>query len=158
LAYKKYDDDYKPTESIITINKDINIDKASHKMKLIDTPGLDEEDNQAIELIRQANIVIFVYDVTGTICLNLDNKGDYEKCKAFISLNKKPGVNNQVWVMAGNKIDLPKEYRKVNSSEAEMFAKSHGCVWGEISCYQKDGVKRLFKDNILPAAKNIWEF
>jgi hypothetical protein len=73
-------------------------------------------------------------------------------------LNKKPGDNSQIWVMAGNKVDLPREYRKVKADEAELFAKTHGCVWGEISCYQKDSVKRLFKDRVLPAVKNIWDF
>jgi small GTP-binding protein len=110
LAYKKYDDDYKVTEEVTIMERNINIDKAAHKMKLIDTPGLNKGEINAVEHVKTAHIVIFVYDITGKNLLTLDET-DFEKAKAFIATHKSPVEAKQVWVLAGNKIDLPREYR-----------------------------------------------
>jgi hypothetical protein len=75
---------------------------------------------------------------------------------AFIKKNKKQS-DKHVWVIAGTKNDLPRDYkyiftkyRKVNIKEVEKFGKENGLVWDEISSFNRETIQKMFVNKILP--------
>ncbi len=70
----------------------------------------------------------------------------YEACCNFIRENKPK--SNATWVLVGNKIDLPFDYRKIKRDDLENMGKELDICVGEVSCSKRNDVKRLFKDVI----------
>jgi hypothetical protein len=66
LFHKKFDDDYKKTESIAVTCKELLLDK-KRKITFIDTPGLEAGENYITDNLDKANIIFCVYDSTGKI-------------------------------------------------------------------------------------------
>lgn len=85
---------------------------------------------------QNANIVIFVFDVTSfESFLNIDS---------WISLIKNENISH-IYLL-GNKIDL--ENRAITKQEAEQYAKAHDLDYFEISALKKIKFKEFKKDII----------
>jgi small GTP-binding protein len=74
LAFKRYDDDYQPTEKEVILERDINIDKEPQIVRLIDTPGFHLGEQFALDNIAMSHVVICVYDCAGNSYNNIEIK------------------------------------------------------------------------------------
>ena len=91
--------------------------------------------------IRDANIIIVVYDIT--------NKDSFIHTEHWVNETKDLKREDAIFVLVGNKIDL-EENRTVSHKEAEDFAAEKGFLFHEVSAKTGDEVQELFTSIIFP--------
>ena len=91
--------------------------------------------------IRDANIIIVVYDITNAETFTHNNY--------WINETMELKRTDAIFCLVGNKIDL-EEKRVVEKTEAENFSKEKGFIFSEISAKTGEGVQELFNEHIFP--------
>ena len=91
--------------------------------------------------IRDANIILVVYDIT--------NKDSFIHTEHWVNETKDLKREDAIFVLVGNKIDL-EENRIVSTKEAEDFATEKGFLFYEVSAKTGEKVEDLFNNKIYP--------
>ena len=91
--------------------------------------------------IRDANIIIVVYDIT--------NKDSFLHTEHWVNETKDLKREDAIFVLVGNKIDLD-DNRAVSTKEADEFANSKGFLFHEVSAKTGEEIQELFTTNIFP--------
>lgn len=113
--------DFKVKETTLSNNK-------KYKLYFYDTTGQEKYRSIAVNLIKNAEGVLLMYDVT--------KRASFQSISEWMEsiYNSKP--KNFPIILAGNKIDLEK--REVTTEEGEKLAKDYGIPFFEIS--NKEGI------------------
>ena len=139
LVRKTFDEEYIQTIAGDKSTKDIELSNGKTLiLEIWDTAGQDMYRNVNKIFMKNAKIVILVYDMTSEESF----KGLNDWYKQVIEVNDKNEI--QFGVVA-NKSDLYED-QKVNKDEAENYAKSINAVYGETSALDYDSVYDYFKN------------
>ena len=107
----------------------VNIKDIQYKVLFYDTVGQEKYHSIAPNIIKKANGIIIMYDITDIL--------SFDSIREIIeSINEEKGKDFPM-ILIGNKIDLENE-REIKKEEAEELAEKYGMEFFEIS--NKEGI------------------
>ena len=123
-------------------SRDLKIDEHDVKLMVWDTSGRPEQKSSVIELMKNKNSVMAIFDVT--------NAESFDTAKEWIAtaranMEEKIGI-----ILIGNKTDIAakcEDKRQVEKSDAKQYAKDNGVHYAEISAYttSRQKLQRVFE-------------
>ncbi|XP_065885932.1 uncharacterized protein [Dysidea avara] len=126
--------------SFFTFTMDVD-SSTKVKIQLWDTAGQERFRSMAPMYYRKANAAIIVYDITSS--------KSFEQAKDWVDeLHKNIGSNLALCIV-GNKIDLPKDMRKVSTEKGREYANSLGALFAETSAARDVGIKEMFTNTAM---------
>jgi Ras-related protein Rab-6A len=137
----KFEPDYQATIGLDFHSKNVNINNSVVRLLLYDTAGQEKFKSLIPMYIRDANIIIVVYDIS--------NKESFTHTEHWVNETKDLKREDAIFVLVGNKIDL-EDKRAVESREAEEFANEKGFLFYEVSAKTGENVEDLFEKKIFP--------
>lgn len=137
----RFEQEYQATIGLDFHSKNATINGANVRLLLYDTAGQEKFKSLIPMYIRDANIIIMVYDVTSRESLIHTNH--------WVNETKDLKREDALFVLVGNKVDLT-DQRKVTEKEGEDFAKEKGFLFMEVSAKTGKNVVELFHENIYP--------
>jgi Ras-related protein Rab-6A len=137
----KFEQDYQATIGLDFHSKNVNINGCPVRLLLYDTAGQGKFKSLIPMYIRDANIILVVYDIT--------NKDSFLHTEHWVNETKDLKREDAIFVLVGNKIDLD-ENRVVQVKEAEDFANEKGFLFYEVSAKTGDKIEELFNNRIFP--------
>ena len=142
FAQDKFEAEYQATIGLDFHSKNATINGANVRLLLYDTAGQEKFKSLIPMYIRDANIIIVVYDITV--------KESFTNTSHWVNETKDLKKEDAIFVLVGNKIDLETN-RQVSIKEAEEFAKQNDFLFFEVSAKTGANVHELFNNNIFPA-------
>ena len=137
----KFEPDYQATIGLDFHSKNVSINGTSVRLLLYDTAGQEKFKSLIPMYIRDANIIIVVYDIT--------SKDSFLHTDHWVNETKDLKREDAIFVLVGNKIDL-EDKRVLQTKEAEDFANEKGFLFYEVSAKSGQGIQELFENQIFP--------
>ena len=137
----KFDPDYQATIGLDFHSKNTEINGTTVRLLLYDTAGQEKFKSLIPMYIRDANIILVVYDIT--------IKDSFIHTEHWVNETKDLKRDDAIFVLVGNKIDL-EDQRAITTKEAEDFANQKGFIFQEVSAKSGDGIEDLFSNKIFP--------
>lgn len=137
----KFEQDYQATIGLDFHSKNVIINGNSLRLLLYDTAGQEKFKSLIPMYIRDANIIMVVYDIT--------TKDSFVHTEHWVNETKDLKREDAIFVLVGNKIDL-EDKRQVQTKEAENFANAKGFIFCEVSAKTGENVQELFESKIFP--------
>ena len=137
----KFEENYQATIGLDFHSKNVIINGNNVRLLLYDTAGQEKFKSLIPMYIRDANIILVVYDIT--------NKDSFTHTEHWVNETKDLKRDDAIFVLVGNKLDLD-ENRTVTKKEAEDFATEQGFLFHEVSAKTGDQVQELFTAKIFP--------
>ena len=131
----KFEQDYQATIGLDFHSKNVEIKGTTIRLLLYDTAGQEKFKSLIPMYIRDANIIIVVYDIT--------NKDSFTHTEHWVNETKDLKREDAIFVLVGNKTDLD-DTRAVSHKEAEDFASEKGFLFHEVSAKTGEEVQELF--------------
>ena len=141
FSQDKFEQEYQATIGLDFHSKNATINRANVRLLLYDTAGQEKFKSLIPMYIRDANIIIVVYDVT--------IKDSFTHTSHWVNETKDLKREDAIFVLVGNKIDL-EDKRQVSTKEGENFANEKEFIFFEVSAKTGQGVQELFNNNIFP--------
>ena len=135
----KFEQDYQATIGLDFHSKNVTINGNSVRLLLYDTAGQEKFKSLIPMYIRDANIILVVYDIT--------NKDSFTHTEHWVNETKDLKREDAIFVLVGNKTDL-EDNRVVQVKEAEEFANEKGFLFQEVSAKTGENVEDLFNNKI----------
>ena len=135
----KFEPDYQATIGLDFHSKNTEINGESIRLLLYDTAGQEKFKSLIPMYIRDANIILVVYDITV--------KESFIHTEHWVNETKDLRREDAIFALIGNKTDL-EDKRQVTSKEAEDFANEKGFIFHEVSAKTGDGVEDLFNNKV----------
>ena len=107
----------------------VNIKDIQYKVLFYDTVGQEKYHSIAPNIIKKANGIIIMYDIT--------NKSTFDSIPEILKTIEEEKGKDFPMILIGNKIDLENE-REIKKEEAEELAEKYGMEFFEIS--NKEGI------------------
>ena len=124
------------TIGINILNKLFVFDGKKVKINYYDTAGQERYNSINLTLLRKADGVILVYDIT--------SQESFRKIDFWIQELHNKNRDSKVLMLVGNKTDLDNE-RKVSFQEGEKKANEIGCPFMETSAKTNHNIKECFE-------------
>ena len=137
----KFEPDYQATIGLDFHSKNVNINGNPVRLLLYDTAGQEKFKSLIPMYIRDANIIIVVYDIT--------IKDSFTHTSHWVNETKDLKREDAIFVLVGNKIDL-NDKRQVSSQEGQNYANEKEFIFFEVSARTGQGIQELFNNNIFP--------
>ena len=137
----KFEQDYQATIGLDFHSKNVTINGNAVRLLLYDTAGQEKFKSLIPMYIRDANIILVVYDIT--------SKDSFTHTEHWVNETKDLKREDAIFVLVGNKTDL-EENRVVQVKEAEDFANEKGFLFHEVSAKTGENVEELFNNKIFP--------
>ena len=137
----KFEPDYQATIGLDFHSKNVSINGTNVRLLLYDTAGQEKFKSLIPMYIRDANIIIVVYDIT--------SKDSFVHTDHWVNETKDLKREDAIFVLVGNKIDL-EDKRVLETKEAENFANEKGFLFYEVSAKTGQGIQELFENQIFP--------
>ena len=137
----KFEPDYQATIGLDFHSKNVSINGTNVRLLLYDTAGQEKFKSLIPMYIRDANIIIVVYDIT--------SKDSFVHTDHWVNETKDLKREDAIFVLVGNKIDL-EDKRVLETKEAENFANEKGFLFYEVSAKSGQGIQELFENQIFP--------
>ena len=137
----KFEQDYQATIGLDFHSKNVSINGNTVRLLLYDTAGQEKFKSLIPMYIRDANIILVVYDIS--------NKDSFTHTEHWVNETKDLKREDAIFVLIGNKLDLD-ENRVVSTKEAEDYATQKGFLFFEVSAKTGDNVEELFNTKIFP--------
>ena len=137
----KFEQEYQATIGLDFHSKNTEINGTTVRLLLYDTAGQEKFKSLIPMYIRDANIILVVYDIT--------LKDSFTHTEHWVNETKDLKRDDAIFVLIGNKIDLD-DKREVTTKEAEDFAIQKGFLFHEVSAKSGDGIEDLFQNKIFP--------
>ena len=137
----KFEEDYQATIGLDFHSKNVDINNTTIRLLLYDTAGQEKFKSLIPMYIRDANIIIVVYDIT--------NKDSFIHTEHWANETKDLKREDAIFVLVGNKTDL-EENRAVSSKEAQQFANERGFLFHEVSAKTGEEIQELFNNTLFP--------
>ena len=137
----KFEEDYQATIGLDFHSKNVNVNGTTVRLLLYDTAGQEKFKSLIPMYIRDANIIIVVYDIS--------NKDSFVHTEHWVNETKDLKREDAIFILVGNKLDL-EENRVVTKKEAEDYATEKGFLFHEVSAKTGDQIQELFNTKIFP--------
>ena len=137
----RFEPDYQATIGLDFHSKNVEIKGTTIRLLLYDTAGQEKFKSLIPMYIRDANIILVVYDIT--------LKDSFVHTEHWVNETKDLKRDDAIFVLVGNKIDLV-DKREVTTKEAEDFATQKGFLFYEVSAKSGEGIEQLFQNKIFP--------
>ena len=135
----KFEQDYQATIGLDFHSKNVSIKGNTVRLLLYDTAGQEKFKSLIPMYIRDAHIILVVYDIT--------NKDSFTHTEHWVNETKDLKREDAIFVLVGNKTDL-EENRAVQVKEAEDFATEKGFLFQEVSAKTGENLEELFYNKI----------
>ena len=135
----KFEADYQATIGLDFHSKNIDINGTPVRLLLYDTAGQEKFKSLIPMYIRDAQIILVVYDIT--------NKESFLHTEHWVNETKDLKKEGAIFALVGNKSDL-NDSRQVSKTEAENFANEKGFLFHEVSAKTGEEIEELFKNKI----------
>ena len=132
----KFEEAYFATIGINCLNKLFIFDGKKVKINYYDTAGQERYNSLNLTLIRKADGVILVYDIT--------SEESFRKIDFWIQELHSKNRDSKVLMLVGNKTDLDNE-REVSFQQGEKKANEIGCPFMETSAKTNHNIKECFE-------------
>ncbi len=133
----EFKDKLETTKTSSILNKTIKIDDHDYSINLWDTIGQEKYRSLTTIFMKDAKIIIFVYDIA--------NSKSFESIKKYwypqIKVNS---LEDAILVLVANKNDLY-NYQQVNDEEVKSYAESIGAIFHKTSAKSNSSVNVLFE-------------
>ena len=141
FSQDKFEQEYQATIGLDFHSKNATINGANIRLLLYDTAGQEKFKSLIPMYIRDANIIIVVYDIT--------IKDSFTHTSHWVNETKDLKREDAIFVLVGNKIDL-NDKRQVSSQEGQNYANEKEFIFCEVSARTGQGIQELFNNNIFP--------
>ena len=142
FANNTFQENYQATIGLDFQTKNVTIHNQDIRLTLYDTAGQEKFRSLIPMYIREAQIILLVYDIT--------NKESFDSIPKWFSdiLNVKN--DEAVFVLIGNKIDLTNS-RKISYNEGKRLANEKNIIFEELSAKNGTNFNDLFNNRIFEA-------
>jgi len=124
-----------PTIGAAFLTQTVQLSDATVKFEIWDTAGQERYRSLAPMYYRGATAAIVVFDIT--------KKDSFNGAKSWVKELQRRGDPNVVIALAGNKADMEAK-RKVQTEEAQQYAKDSDIIYLETSAKTSLNVRNLF--------------
>ena len=124
-----------PTIGAAFLTQTVSLENATVKFEIWDTAGQERYRSLAPMYYRGANAAVVVFDIT--------KKDSFNGAKSWVKELQRRGNTNVVIALAGNKADMESK-RKVQTEEAQQYAKDSDIIYMETSAKTALNVRNLF--------------
>ena len=131
-------------------SKNVKIDNQDVRLLLFDTAGQEKFRSLIPMYIRDANIIILVYDIASkwtSIITILDKDSFKHATTGWLEQIKDLKKNDAIFALVGNKCDLI-DSREVSTEEAISVAKEKSFIFQEVSALSGANINSLFYKQI----------
>ena len=135
----KFEPDYQATIGLDFHSKNTEINGTSVRLLLYDTAGQEKFKSLIPMYIRDANIILIVYDISV--------KESFTHTDYWVNETKELKREDAIFVLIGNKTDL-EDKRAISTKDAENYATEKGFLFQEVSAKTGDGIEELFTSKI----------
>ena len=132
----QFEEVYLATIGINCLNKLFIFDGKKVKINYYDTAGQERYNSLNLTLLRKADGVILVYDIT--------SQESFRKIDFWIQELHNKNKDSKVLMLVGNKTDLDNE-REVSFQQGEKKANEIGCPFMETSAKTNHNIKECFE-------------
>ena len=140
-----FEENYQATIGLDFQSKNITIHDQDVRLILYDTAGQEKFRSLIPMYIREAQIILFIYDVS--------DRESFDSIPKWIQDVLDVKNTEPVLVLIGNKIDLEKE-RKVTYEEGKRFAEQNNFIFQEVSAKTGNNFDILFEVQIYESIYN----
>ena len=140
-----FDERYQATIGLDFQSKNITIHDQDVRLIIYDTAGQEKFRSLIPMYIREAQIILFIYDIS--------DRESFDSMPRWIQEVKDVINKEVVYTLIGNKIDLEKE-RKVTFDEGKKLAEQNNFVFQEVSAKTGENFEKLFEVQIYEAVYN----
>ena len=139
FANEIFEENYQATIGLDFLNKIVNINGQEVHLTLYDTAGQEKFRSLIPMYIREAQIILLIYDIT--------SKESFESIPKWFSdiLNVKN--DEAIFALVGNKIDL-NDKRVVSFEEGKKLANEKNIIFEEVSAKDGQNFNELFSDKL----------
>ncbi len=141
----KFDENYQATIGLDFQSKNVKIDNQDIHLLLYDTAGQEKFRSLIPMYTRDANIIMFVYDIT--------RKESFNHIPDWYNDLTNVKFEDVILVLIANKIDLNYK-REVNKEEGEKYASEKNMIFEEVSAKTGDNFPELFYQKIFEQIAN----
>ena len=130
-------------------SKNVKIDNQDVRLLLFDTAGQEKFRSLIPMYIRDANIIILVYDITSSYYSNkfLDKESFKHITTQWLDQIKDIIRKDVIFALVGNKSDLSSS-RDVISQDGASLAKEKNFIFHEVSALSGENINSLFYKDI----------
>ena len=139
-----FNEEYQATIGLDFQSKDVLIEGQKIHLLLYDTAGQEKFRSLIPMYTRDANIILFVYDIS---C-----RDSFLHLTDWIKESSNAKVDEIIFALAGNKNDL-EDKREISYEEGKKFAEEHNYIFQEISAKTSDGFSELFNKKLFDKIK-----
>ena len=139
FANEIFEENYQATIGLDFLNKTVNINGQEIHLVLYDTAGQEKFRSLIPMYIREAQIILLIYDIT--------SKDSFESIPKWFSdvLNVKN--DEAIFALVGNKIDL-NDKRVVSFEEGKKLANEKNIIFEEVSAKDGQNFNELFDNKL----------
>ena len=140
-----FDENYQATIGLDFHSKNVTIHNQDIRLILYDTAGQEKFRSLIPMYIREAQIILLIYDIT--------NKESFDSIPKWLKEISDIKNDDIILVLIGNKIDLEKE-RVISFEEGKKFADENKFLFQEVSAKSGQNIENLFEVQIYEAVYN----
>ena len=144
-----FDENYQATIGLDFQSKNVSIHDQDVRLILYDTAGQEKFRSLIPMYIREAQIILLIYDIS--------NRESFDSMPKWIQEVLDVKNTEAVFVLIGNKIDLENE-RKVTFEEGKKFAEENNFIFQEVSAKNGNNFEKLFEVQIFEAVYNKFKY
>ena len=145
FCQNKFDTDYQATIGLDFHSKNVLINKKNIRLNFYDTAGQEKFKSLIPMYIRDANIIIIVFDLSSR--LSFDHVRNW--IKEISDLKK----SNSIVAIVGNKADL--NSKEISTEDIDLLIKETGSLVSSMSAKSGDGVDSFFDLLFLEISKTF---
>ena len=140
-----FDENYQATIGLDFHSKNITIHDQDVRLIIYDTAGQEKFRSLIPMYIREAQIILFIYDIS--------DKESFDSIPKWVQQVNDVINREVVFVLIGNKLDLESN-RKVTFEEGKKLAEKSNYVFQEVSAKTGANFEKLFEVQIFEAVYN----
>ena len=140
-----FDENYQATIGLDFQSKNVTVHDQDVRLILYDTAGQEKFRSLIPMYIREAQIILLIYDIS--------NKDSFDSIPKWIKEISEINFSDVIFVLIGNKNDL-EEQRKVSFEEGKQFADKNKFIFQEVSAKTGKNIENLFEVQIYGAIYN----
>jgi Ras-related protein Rab-6A len=140
-----FDENYQATIGLDFQSKNVTIHDQDVRLILYDTAGQEKFRSLIPMYIREAQIILLIYDIS--------NRDSFDSLPKWLREVMDVKNSEAVFALIGNKIDLENE-RKVTFEEGQKFADQNNFIFQEVSAKDGTNFQKLFETQLFEAIYN----
>ena len=140
-----FDENYQATIGLDFQSKNVAIHDQDVRLILYDTAGQEKFRSLIPMYIREAQIILLIYDIS--------DKDSFDSIPKWMQEVLDVKNSEAVFALIGNKNDLEKE-RKVTFEEGQKFADENKFIFQEVSAKNGNNFEKLFEVQLFEAVYN----